>query len=241
MANHSLSDASKSFLESIAAWQAALPRRLLSDVISQPERAAVLSMDMINGFCKVGALASPRVNALVPNITRLFSEAWQMGLRHIILTQDTHDPDAIEFEAYAPHCIRGTVEAETIPEFKALPFFDQLVVYEKNSISSNINTPLNDWITAHPEVDTWLLVGNCTDICVYQSALYLRLQANELRVHRRVIVAQDCVNTYDLPVETARSIGALPHDGDLLHTLFLYHMALNGVEVIQGYEYPPAL
>ncbi len=237
MAQSSLSETSRSFLDTLEVWQKNLPRYLLSEVIQQPERAAILSMDMINGFCTVGALASPRVNALVPNLTKLFSSAWKMGLRHIILTQDTHDPDAIEFEAYAPHCIRGTVEAETIPEFKALPFFDQIVVYEKNSISSNINTPLNDWIARHPEVDTWLLVGNCTDICVYQSALFLRLQANELRLQRRVIVAQDCVNTYDLPVEIARSIGALLHDGDSLHTLFLYHMALNGVEVIQGYEY----
>ena len=34
-------------------------------------------------------------------------------------------------------------------------------------------------------------------------------------------------------VETARQIGALPHDGDLLHRLFLYHMALNGIRVVR--------
>jgi hypothetical protein len=35
-----------------------------------------------------------------------------------------------------------------------------------------------------------------------------------------------------MPVETAQEIGAMPHDGDLLHRIFLYQMALNGVEVV---------
>jgi nicotinamidase-related amidase len=234
MTGKTLAQTSQSFIEFLESWQNDLPRKPLTEIVTNPEKTAILSMDMINGFCTTGALASPRVQAIVPRLTSLFTSAWEMGVRHIILTQDTHDPDALEFEAYAPHCIRGTAEAETIPEFKALPFFDQMVIFEKNSISSNINTGLNAWIEAHPEVDTWLLVGNCTDICVYQSALFLRLQANELRLQRRVIVASECVNTYDLPVETAKSIGALPHNGGLLHAVFLYHMALNGVEVIKG-------
>ena len=39
------------------------------------------------------------------------------------------------------------------------------------------------------------------------------------------------VDTYDLPVETALKAGALPHDAELLHAVFLYHMNLNGVEI----------
>ena len=35
-----------------------------------------------------------------------------------------------------------------------------------------------------------------------------------------------------MPVETALQLGALPHDGDLLHRIFLYSMALNGIEVV---------
>jgi hypothetical protein len=42
------------------------------------------------------------------------------------------------------------------------------------------------------------------------------------------------VDTYDMAVDIAKSIGAIPHDGDLLHAIFLYHMALNGVEVVAG-------
>jgi hypothetical protein len=47
-----------------------------------------------------------------------------------------------------------------------------------------------------------------------------------------VIVPVDCVDTYDLPVETAQKIGATPHSAEILHLVFLYHMMLNGVEVV---------
>jgi hypothetical protein len=40
------------------------------------------------------------------------------------------------------------------------------------------------------------------------------------------------VDTFDLPVDVAQEIGALPHHGDLLHLIFLYNMAQNGVEIV---------
>ena len=49
-----------------------------------------------------------------------------------------------------------------------------------------------------------------------------------------VIVPANCVDTYDLPLEAAKQIGALPHDAGLLHPLFLYHMALNGASVVKA-------
>jgi hypothetical protein len=63
--------------------------------------------------------------------------------------------------------------------------------------------------------------------------MYLKLRGNEVDRRVNVIVPVECVQTYDLPVETARQISALPHDGDLLHSVFLYHMALNGAQVVE--------
>jgi len=106
-------------------------------------------------------------------------------------------------------------------------------VIPKKSISSSIGTALGTWLENHPQVTTFIIVGDCTDLCVYQAAMYLRLRANVLgQKDVRVVIPADCVQTYDLPVETAEEIGAMPHDGDLLHRLFLYHMALNGIEVV---------
>jgi nicotinamidase-related amidase len=166
----------------------------------------------------------------------LFEKAWNAGVHHILLPQDTHEPHAVEFGQFPPHCVRGTTEAETVPEIKALPYYDQMIVMEKNSIHSGMNTHLNAWIATHPEVDKFIVVGDCTDLCTYQLAMHLRLEANARQLQRRIVVPADCVDTYDMPVDLAEKIGAMPHDGDLLHAVFLYHMALNGVEVVSRIE-----
>jgi hypothetical protein len=44
-------------------------------------------------------------------------------------------PRRPEFEAYPPHAIAGTREAETIPELLALPFAEQFTVIEKNALA----------------------------------------------------------------------------------------------------------
>ena len=223
---------SQDFLVYLEQWVAHLPEMTLSDAVVQPGQAAILSVDIINGFCYEGPLASPRVARIVGPTAQLFKSAWKYGIHNILLIQDTHEPDSVEFGAWPAHCVRGTSESETVAAFKALPFFDQMVKLEKNSISSDLNTGLVEWLAAHPEVNTFFAVGDCTDLCTYQLAMQLRLEANSTQLKRRVIVPADCVDTYDLPMKAARMIGAMPHPGDLLHAIFLYHMALNGVEVV---------
>ncbi len=225
---------SQPFLQFLAGWQASLPGLSLPQAIPQPEQTAVICVDMINGFCHFGPLSSPRVHSIIQPVVQLFQRAHSAGVKHFLLTQDTHEPDALEFSQFAPHCVRGTLEAETIPEIRSLPFFDQMQIFEKNSIQSGLNTGLNDWLAAHPEVETFLLVGDCTDLCIYQLAMHLRLDANARQLPRRVILPADCSQTYDLSVPLAADLGILPHDAELLQAVFLYHMALNGVEVLSS-------
>jgi nicotinamidase-related amidase len=222
------------FLQYLADWEATLPSVELARLTSDPKRLAVISVDVINGFCHAGPLASPRVKDIIAPIVRLFERAHAAGVRHFLLAQDTHDPEAVEFGQYPPHCVRGTDESEAVPEFKALPFYEDMVIFPKNSIHSALDTGLEDWLTAHPEVDTFIAVGDCTDLCTYQLAMHLRLRANARQFRHRVVLPVECVDTYDLPVEAARQIGATPHDGDLLHLIFLYSMMLNGVEVVRA-------
>lgn len=229
-------ETSQAFLAYLDDWLTGLAGLPLRHVADRPEALAVVSVDVINGFCHEGPLASPRVRAIMTPIVRLFRAAWECGVRHILLTQDTHEPDAVEFSSFPPHCVRGTKEAETVPEFTSLPFFDQMVIFEKNSIDSSQNTGLNAWIADHPEVDRYIVVGDCTDLCIYQMAMHLRLDANARQLQRRAIVPVDCVDTYDLALESAKEIGAVPHDAELLHRVFLYSLMLNGIEVVASIQ-----
>jgi nicotinamidase-related amidase len=221
------------FLKWIRDWENNLPTLDLAHEVNDPASIAILSVDVTNGFCYEGPLSSPRVAAIVPPIVQLLKRAHAQGVRHFILPKDTHAEHAIEFGSFPPHCTQGSAESEPVPEFKALSFFDQFTIMPKNSISSNLGTDLPGWLDNHPQVTTFIVVGDCTDFCTYQLAMYLRLRANEQQRHAdRVIVPADCVDTYDLPVEAAQELGAFPHHGDFLHLIFLYHMALNGVEVV---------
>lgn len=223
----------KDFSLYLQEWVSALPGIDGSSIFKDPNATAIISVDVINGFCKFGPLSSPRVAAIIPPIVKLFKQAWQIGCRNLFLIQDTHEPDAVEFGAFPPHCVRGTEEAETVSEIKALPFFDQITIMEKNSIDSGLNTGLDAWITEHPQVNTYIVIGDCTDLCTYQLAMHLRLSANALQKQRRVLVPANCTDTYDTPIQVAREIGAFAHPADFFHNTFLYHMALNGVEVIR--------
>lgn len=223
----------RDFLDWLQRWKQGLPALSLADVLQEnggPEQAAVLCVDMVNGFAHEGPLASPRVRAIIPAVTALFQRAYQHGIRRFILPQDNHPPDSPEFGCWPAHCVAGTAESETIPELTGLAFSSLYRVVPKRSISSGIGTDLEDALGPEP-LQVAICAGDCTDLCLYQLAMHLRLRANAKGESLRVIVPEDCVQTYDLPIAVATGIGAMPHPGDLLHDLFLYHMALNGVEV----------
>jgi len=224
------------FLIYLKTFHETLQPLLINEVFKDPETCAIISVDVTNGFCKAGALASPRVNSIVEPIIRLFNNAFQAGVRNFVLSQDTHEPDAVEFSNWPAHCVRGTEEAETVDEIRQLPFFNEMVMLPKNSLSSVINTDFSNWLKTHPELDTFIIVGDCTDLCVYQMAMHLRLDADARQIKRRILVPADCVQTYDFPTSAALEAGAKPHPGVLLHTFFLYHLALNGIEVTAAVE-----
>jgi nicotinamidase-related amidase len=206
---------------------------LLATLENDPDRVAVLAVDVTSGFCSDGPLSSDRVGRIVEPISRLFRRAHELGVRHFILPQDTHSENAVEFGSFPPHCLRGTAESHTVPELQSLPFGSLFRILQKDTISSSIKTGLDAWLDSNPQVTTFLVTGDCTDLCVHQLAMHLRLRANALQLRdTRVILPANSVDTFDLPVSVANEIGAMPHHGDLLHLIFLYSMAQNGIEVV---------
>jgi nicotinamidase-related amidase len=222
------------FLSYLEKFKSTLPSLSLQNVFNQPNSTALVIVDLVKGFCTIGPLSSPRVDAIVTPGVALLTAAWEQGVRDFVFTHDAHEADAVEFSAFPPHCIRGTVEAEIVPAIMALPFFDRIKIIKKNSISSNANTSFAQWMEQHKNISTFIILGDCTDICVYQMAMYLKTDANSRQLKRRVIVPVNCVDTYDMSVEIAGQVGAMPHDAALVQDVFLYHMLLNDVEVVKN-------
>lgn len=228
----------RAFLSWLDDWVANLPVLDLQAFMHEngigPENVGVISADLVVGFCYEGALASPRIAGVVSNAAEVMQRAYNLGVRQFALVQEYHTHDAPEFEQFGPHCIRGTHEAETVEALASLPFADLFSVIHKNSLHPALDTDMDMWLAERPNLNKFVAVGDCTDLCIYQLVMHLKLKANAANKRVNVIVPADCVQTYDLPVELAQAIGAMPHDGDLLHAIFLYHMALNGARVVKS-------
>lgn len=193
----------------------------------RPQSTAILVIDLVRGFCHQGPLASPRVEALVEPVARFLKQARDRGVEHIWFCGDAHPPNSPEFDSFPPHCLEGTSEAELHPSLAALDLGARH--FPKRSLNAFEGTGLQEYVDRlDPSVNNFVLVGDCTDLCVYSAAMHLRLSANAQGLDRRVVVVSDLVDTYDLPVEVATSIGAVPHPGDLCHSMGLYQLRLNG-------------
>src|SRR5581483_8440391 len=223
------------FLGALFQWERDLQSVSWNDFLTEAQqgRVALFSVDMVNGFCHEGVLSSPRVKNIIPAVVDDFKGAFAIGVRNFVLAQDTHTHDAVEFADFPPHCQTDTSESQTIPELASLPFANLYTIIPKNSLSAFQGTNLGEWLEAHRDLSVAVIVGDCTDLCVYTMAMHLKLYANAHNLRMRVVVPENAVQTYDIPVETAKQIGALPHSGDTLHLLFLYHMRLNGIEVVR--------
>ena len=246
--------------EVILKWFESLSPENLAEIIPDTDAAKhtyIFSADMIKGFCKKGNLASPRVDAISNPVAELFMRMHEVGVENFVLVQEWHESDAKEFEAFPEHCIAGTEEAETIIELTELPFSDKFIIFRKNALTpawsyrekqheppphthpiypagteSMFKESFDKYLTAQ-DMRTAVIVGNCTDLCVRELAMHLRMWANERQKDMRIVIPANCAATFDLPVDVAEKIGAMPHQGDAHHVWALYEMARNKIEVVK--------
>ena len=244
----------------ISKWLKGLKPINIKEIVPDEEEARyvyIFSADMIKGFCKEGNLASERVDAISQPIANLFIRFYEASVKKFILLQEWHDPHAKEFESFPEHGVQGTEEAETIPELSELPFADEFVVFRKNTFSpawshrekrhkppekthpiypdghnSVFNENFDKYLEYH-DIHTAIVVGNCTDLCTRELAMYIRMWANEHQKDMRIIIPENCVETFDLSFDVAVEIGATPHPGDVYHAWALYEMARNNIEIVK--------
>jgi nicotinamidase-related amidase len=217
-----LQTSSQNHLTDLETWLSKLESLKLETL--DPQQTAILSVDVIEGFCRVGVLASPRVKAIIPNVVSLIQNAETRGVKDVAFIQDAHPENAEEFGAYPPHCVKGTLEARAASELEALPNWKNYAHFEKNSISSLESTELVAWLEERPQLKNLICVGDVTDLCLYSLAIGVKLRSLAQGLGQRIIVPENCVQTWDSP----------DHPGDLYHAMFLFQLKRNGVEIISS-------
>jgi nicotinamidase-related amidase len=204
-------------------WLSVLDQRLirlnpLSLETLTADAACLVLVDLINGFTREGPLASPRVEALIPVAALLTRQALQAGIPVLALT-DAHSENAAEFGNYPPHCLSGTSESRLVRELEEI---QGIVLLEKNSTMIWHEPVFQAWLSSHTGINTWILAGDCTDICILQLALALKTHYQRQDLYSRVIVPVNVVNTFDTD----------SHPGDLYHRMGLTLMKEAGIELV---------
>ncbi len=148
-------------------------------------RAALLVIDMLRDFIE-GKLSSPRFRRVIPCIERLLEVARGRGVP-VVYVCDSHVPGVDrELELWGPHAVRGTRGAEVIDELK--PREGDYIVL-KRRYSGFFQTDL-DLLLRELGVDTVILTGVSTDVCVLHTA------ADAFFRGYRVVVVEDCVEAF---------------------------------------------
>ncbi len=196
-----------------------LPEISLKELTGEygPEGTVLVVVDMINGFAREGALKSDRVEAIIPEIEGLSRKCDSMGIRKLAFA-DCHTEASLEFGAYPVHCIKGTGESEMVDELKNVGRYH---VIPKNSTNGFLEEEFQQWLRENGNVRNFILVGDCTDICIEQFAVSLKAYFNIRDIKSRIIVPVNAVDTYDTGL----------HNAELMNIMALFTMMGNGVEL----------
>ncbi len=194
----------------------------------------VMVIDMLEGFTRVGPLASGRVDALVPKQAEFLRRLPAGSL--VVFLADAHQPDDFELKRFPTHCLAGTKEAEIRPELldAAKAAGARIEIVRKRTFSGFFGTDL-DRIVAEAPSRAWIVIGCVTDCCVEANVAELVYRGRE------VTVVRELIDTWDLSAEQAREAGlseAHVHDAERINREWFEHRfpAIWGVRVVQRWQ-----
>ncbi|MFB6154055.1 MAG: cysteine hydrolase family protein [Halodesulfurarchaeum sp.] len=138
-----------------------------------PDRTAVVVVDMQNGFCHPdGSLYAPPSEEAIPPIASLLETARTAGAS-VIFTRDVHPPEQFddahyydEFERWGEHVLEGSWEAEIVDDLHVEPE-DHVVT--KHTYDAFYRTDLEGYLDTHG-IDDLLIAGTLANVCVLHTA-----------------------------------------------------------------------
>ncbi|WP_042273006.1 isochorismatase family cysteine hydrolase [[Clostridium] dakarense] len=185
------------------------------------KKTSLFVVDINNGFAKKGALYSPRVEALINPIVRFTKHLSINEISNITAFTDCHTHESIELLSYPSHCLENDLESQVVDELKSI---ENIHILPKNSTNGFFALDCLDF----DNIDNIIIVGDCTDICIYQFAVTLKAYFNQKNISKNIVVPMNLVDTYHIPNV---------HPADLLNIVFLNSMIQNGINVVKEISY----
>ena len=159
------------------------------------DRSCLIIVDAVNGFIREGAMSDRQIESIIPPITELMKKCKSANIP-IIAFADCHSKDCAEFASFPSHCVDGTHEAEIVDEIKTEGGY---TLIKKNSTNGYHESDFIKYLQENPDTDTFIVVGDCTDICVMQLCLAIKTGFTAQNKNVNIIVPANCVETYDAP------------------------------------------
>jgi nicotinamidase-related amidase len=180
----------------------------MSMIKINPDRDALIIVDIQNDFCPGGALAVPDGDKVIPVINSLVTR-----FKKIFTTQDWHPKNHISFVTqggiWPPHCVADTRGAEFHPDLKfgTAIHIKKGTERDKEAYSGFQGTDLAQRLT-QAKIMRVFITGLATDYCVKSTAL------DALRQGFEVIVLTDAIKGVDIkPSDSDTAIEEMRQDG----------------------------
>lgn len=213
-------------------------------VVPGDAKAGLVLVDIINGFCTVGAgnLAPTEPNR---QISQMIGESAKLAKVFcdnnwpVLAFLDSHHPGKLE-HPYPPHCIAGSDESKLVPALSWIEDEPNVTIRNKDcydgfvgSIQADGSNIFAEWVKNN-KIQVLVVVGICTDICVLDFVCSTISAKNHglLDPLEDVVVYSKACATFDFPASVARDIkDALAHPQDLMHHVGLYMAKGRGAKI----------
>lgn len=182
-----------------------------------PKKTLFVIVDIVNGFVYEGNMHSDRIQDIISPAAKLFKMCNDLGINTLAFC-DCHEENAEEFASFPPHCIKNTHESKLVDELENV---GKYILVEKNSTNGFHEDKFKDVIRKKDYTD-FIVVGDCTDICVMQFCLSLKTYFINSNTKSKVIIPINCVETYDAPY----------HDSDFYNLASYALMKNSGIEFV---------
>ncbi|KAM0028517.1 putative nicotinamidase [Helianthus debilis subsp. tardiflorus] len=211
---------------------------------------ALVLVDIINGFCTLGAgnLAPREPNDKMlemieeaVKLSKVFCEKkWP-----VLAFLDTHQPGKLE-HPYPSHCLAGSHESDLVPALQWLEKESNVTIRRKDcydgyigSMEEDGSNVFVDWVKNN-NIQTLLVAGVCTDICVLDfvcSTLSARNRGFLPPLKDVVVYSHGCA-TFDFPESAARETkDDMTHPQEIMQHMGLYMAKGRGAKIAKDVSF----